>query len=74
MKAILLAAILVLPGCAILPDVADLEDVNSLHDSFRSGVMSMDISCTAAEFREVLWRDHIPDGWEQIKTAIMKKV
>ena len=39
MKALFLAAILVLPGCALLPDPADLEAVLPPAEAYESGIV-----------------------------------
>lgn len=39
MKAILLAAILVLPGCAILPDEADLVNALPPPEAYEGGIV-----------------------------------
>ena len=39
MKAILLAAILVLPGCALLPDEADLKNTLPPPEAFEGGIV-----------------------------------
>ncbi len=39
MKALLLAAILVLPGCAVLPDEADLENALPPPEAYDGGIV-----------------------------------